>query len=262
MIEDQDSLLTIKQAAKMLNVSEMSLRRWTNSGKLACLRVGAHRSRRFKREDLLQFLEQQETNDTLPDKATDQTISAKRQTHLLLEGITIDYGSHLCSLYDNAIGRQKLAIPLLAEGLRKGDICFLVAAPDTQNEILNALQETDCDVKAAIKSGQLIVTEGQSNKEDTLKFLQTQFTLATRSGNTSMRLVGDMSWALVKGWNVSDIIDYESAFNNTLGHQYPIVALCLYNVHDFSGSGILGALRCHEDTFNYPLNRFLGAAEH
>ena len=40
-------LLNIKEAAAFLKVSEASLRRWTNAGKLACMRLGAKRERRF-----------------------------------------------------------------------------------------------------------------------------------------------------------------------------------------------------------------------
>jgi transcriptional repressor of dcmA and dcmR len=37
--------------------SETSLRRWTNVGDLACLKVGRKRERRFRRADLLAFME-------------------------------------------------------------------------------------------------------------------------------------------------------------------------------------------------------------
>src|SRR5216684_1669598 len=56
---DHDDLLDIKEAAQFLNVSETSLRRWTNSGRLACVRLGRKRERRFRRADLLAFLEEQ-----------------------------------------------------------------------------------------------------------------------------------------------------------------------------------------------------------
>src|SRR3989442_10562052 len=59
-MSDQDELLDIKQAAQFLGVSETSLRRWTNAGLLACLRVGRRRERRFRRADLLDFLEKGE----------------------------------------------------------------------------------------------------------------------------------------------------------------------------------------------------------
>jgi excisionase family DNA binding protein len=56
---DPEDLLDIKQAARYLQVSETSLRRWTNGGQLACLRVGLRRERRFRRADLLAFMEYQ-----------------------------------------------------------------------------------------------------------------------------------------------------------------------------------------------------------
>jgi excisionase family DNA binding protein len=56
-MSETDELLDIEQAAKFLNVSETSLRRGTNAGRLACLRVGRRRERRFRRADLLAFME-------------------------------------------------------------------------------------------------------------------------------------------------------------------------------------------------------------
>ncbi len=262
MTGDIGDLLTIKQAAKMLNVSEMSLRRWTNDGKLACLRVGAHRSRRFRRADLEQFLEQQTVSTPSTEKPfnTKQKPANRAHDHVLLENLTIEYGSHLCSFYDNVRGCEKLAVPLIADGIRHGDICFIIASAKTQKILLAALRKTDCNIDAALESGQLLVSAGESNKTAMLEFLLTSFTEATRAGNQSMRLVGDMSWALEKGWDVTEIMEYETIFNNTVGRQYPIVSLCQYDVDDFSGRGLLGALRCHEDTFKYPLTRFLGTA--
>src|SRR5262245_48099072 len=58
-VTQSEPLLDIEQAARFLNVSETSLRRWTNDGRLACLRVGRRRERRFRRADLLAFLERE-----------------------------------------------------------------------------------------------------------------------------------------------------------------------------------------------------------
>lgn len=49
--------LNIQQAARFLNVSEMTVRRWTNAGALHCYRVGTRRARRFSVEDLIGYLE-------------------------------------------------------------------------------------------------------------------------------------------------------------------------------------------------------------
>lgn len=48
-------LLDVKDAAAFLNVSEMTIRRWTNSGRLKCYRLGGRRDRRFQKSDLDEF---------------------------------------------------------------------------------------------------------------------------------------------------------------------------------------------------------------
>lgn len=49
--------IDIGEAAELLGISRTTLRRYTNSGKLAVFRVGPGRHRRFRKGDLLQFLE-------------------------------------------------------------------------------------------------------------------------------------------------------------------------------------------------------------
>lgn len=49
-------LLTIRQAAEVLNVHVETLRRWDKSGKLKAIRVNERGDRRYKREDILKFI--------------------------------------------------------------------------------------------------------------------------------------------------------------------------------------------------------------
>lgn len=259
-IDSNSDLLTIKQAAVLLNVSQVSLRRWTNNGQLPCLRVGTHRARRFRHADLIAFMEKQSGQGAASNNTEEKVNHDENQTHIMLEGIAVKYGSHLASFYDDNAGRLKLAVPMLADGLKQGDICFLISTPETQETILSQLSQVGLDVDALIDKGELIVSDGMESVTKMLEFLRNQFLLATRSGSQSLRLVGDMSWALEKGWTTSELNSYELNYNNSLGHQYPIVSLCQYDVRDFSGENVLGALRCHEDTFQYPLERFLGSS--
>src|SRR5436853_2495992 len=53
---EKQRFLTITEASEFLQVSETSLRRWTNSGKLRCFRVGGRSERRFLIDDLLAFM--------------------------------------------------------------------------------------------------------------------------------------------------------------------------------------------------------------
>src|ERR1700736_5876396 len=53
---EQQRFLTIAEAAEFLHVSQTSLRRWSNSGRLRSFRVGGRNERRFLIDDLLAFM--------------------------------------------------------------------------------------------------------------------------------------------------------------------------------------------------------------
>jgi transcriptional repressor of dcmA and dcmR len=252
-----ERLLNIKQAASLLNVSEASLRRWTNSGRLPCYRVGAQRARRFRREDLVAFIGGPLEKASQAQKA-DQRDDAKPQTgkHTQVAGIDIEYYHHICAIYGRPAGRFKLSVPLLGEGLKAGDICFLNATKRAKRLILDVLREVYPDVRAAIRDKQLILPELRDNKEDMLDQLEELFLKATYSGERKLRLVGDMEWALSAGWDEQEVYEFELEYNNTLGHRFPIMSLCQYDVNVFSGQGILDALKSHEDTYQYPIGKF------
>lgn len=250
--EDHSELLNIKEAAAMLKVSEASLRRWTNSGKLTCLRLGARRERRFRREDLMSFLERRED-------AAASTPAANRPSEVVLEGVAIEYGNHICTLYENDLGRLKWSVPFLADGLRNGDGCFLIATPSTREEILRHVREAWDGAEQAIADGQLVESDGVAGGDAMCRFVERSLIMATGSGLRSFRLLGDMSWCLALGMSYEELLAYEMRYNHEIASRFPLVSVCQYDVRDFSGPAVLNALKCHEDTFNYSLSRFLAS---
>lgn len=258
-METEDRLLTIGQAAEYLNVSEVSLRRWTDSGRMPCMRVGARRERRFRPSDLMAYSEGAASARAEDTQHAMQVASAtSSRATLSLEGLSIDYSSHLCALYESDAGRTKMAIPFLSDGIKLGDTCFLVAKPDVQAHLLSELRRTDAPCDRALKTGQLQVWEGFESVEDALQAFEAGFIEALRDGRGGIRVVGDMAWFFHKGMEFGDLEAFEMRYNHKLAHSYPVVSLCLYDARTFSGQHVLSALRCHEDTFNYPLARFLG----
>jgi transcriptional repressor of dcmA and dcmR len=248
--------MNIGEAAEFLNVSEVSLRRWTNSGRLRCLRVGARRERRFTRDDLTAYLQEQ-TREQPAKAPRPQSPRANEQTPVVLENIAIERGSHLCSLYRNDLGRLKLSVPFLAEGLRQGEVCFLNAAGDVRDDILDNLRDVYSAVDQSIAGGRLMLSEGRASGPEMFDYLERQFTMASRPGNRLFRLVGDMAWAIHQKIDIDDLMAFERHYNHTLGRRFPIVSLCQYDTRLFSGLAVHEALMCHEDTFSYPLSRFL-----
>ena len=109
-------LLNIREAANFLHVSEVSLRRWTNAGKLPCLRVGGRKERRFRRDDLVAFLDSDSKRSSIR-QASDEPSPGP----VMIEDFAIERGAHLCSFYKSDLGRLKLSVSFLAAGLADGD---------------------------------------------------------------------------------------------------------------------------------------------
>ncbi len=247
----QRPLLNLKQAARMLNASEVSLRRWTNSGNLACVRIGPKRERRFRRVDIMAFLEA----PSAPQAEARPLRSI--ETHIYLEGIAVDHGSHLCTLYESDLGQQKLAIPFLADGLEAGETCCFVAAPQDQTPILEQLGALRRGLSDDIHGGRLVTMEGMGSGPAMLEHLEDLFIQVTRSGKRFIRLLGDMAWSSYQGLDRDELVEFEMKYTHSLARRFPVVSLCQYDARRFSGVDVLHALKCHEDTFRYPLPRFL-----
>lgn len=252
------NFLSIKQAASLLNVSEASLRRWTDSGRMPCYRVGAQKARRFTREDLLAFIggPLDKASQAADTAQQDDDANSSIRNHARVVGVGIEYHHHICAIYGRPAGRLKLSVPLLSEGLKVADVCFLVAAQRGKDLILEALREVHPDTHLAIKNRQLIFPELKGNREQMLDQLEAMFLKIMYSGERKLRLVGDMDWAISAGWNEQQIYEYELEYNSSLGHRYPIISLCQYDAEVFSGKGILDALKSHEDTYQYPIRQF------
>src|SRR4051812_6413793 len=117
-MQDRDDLLDIRGAAQFLRVSEISLRRWTNAGRLPCLRIGGRRERRFRRSDLLAFLEE---NRMAPRPGVE--------------------ARHRCALYTSDLERVESAAGFLESGGDWGaqTLSLLVAAKPVQRAVVEQL---------------------------------------------------------------------------------------------------------------------------
>jgi len=247
---DAIDLLDISEAAQFLNVSETSLRRWTNDGLLACLRIGRRRERRFRRADLLAFLEQP---TAAPSAGNGEGGSMKTQK-AADESVAAIHGNHLCGIYGTDAGRLDLVVPFLLEGLQRKSVCFLVAPVPAQKDILKAMKKKWPSLDSDIKAGRLIVSEHQRSPEEQFRFFEVAMRKAEAEGVDSFRVVGDM-WGLRLNVSSEQMIELELGFERLIVPQFPVVALCAYDARKFTGVELLDALKDHEDTFKFPMGR-------
>jgi excisionase family DNA binding protein len=54
-IQDIQELLTIKEAAKLINVHPNTLRNWEKEGKIQAVRIGTRRDRRYPKQTIWQL---------------------------------------------------------------------------------------------------------------------------------------------------------------------------------------------------------------
>jgi excisionase family DNA binding protein len=251
-VTDAPELLDIGDAARFLNVSETSLRRWTNAGILSCLRVGRRRERRFRRGDLLTFMEQ---------PAAAQHVSADRQASGQMrdstsDAIVVTHPSHLCGIYGSDAGRIQLYVPFLVEGLRQGSVCVFYAPGSTQKAILKNLGDVHPTLSSDIKERRLIMSEQQKSARAQWKHLEAQLVRAKKSGASSFRVLGEMTGMRQRS-SGKELLELEASLDQKITSRFPVSMLCAYDAREFSGVELLNALKTHRDTFRYPVGRTL-----
>jgi transcriptional repressor of dcmA and dcmR len=252
-MSDGDQLLDIKQAAELLKVSETSLRRWTNAGQLACLRVGRKRERRFRRADLLAFMEEQ------PAEGFDGERPGKPRTDRALgDRPAAPAGNHLCGLYRSDQGRARLAASFLITGggLHPGSTCFLVALPEVREQILAHLGAEHPTLEQDIDAGRLLLSMYHDSADAQHHYWQTHFTAALRGGARTLRVVSDMG-GFFHTFGGRALIDYEAGYERFVSPRYPVATLCLYDVRVLSALDVLDTLEVHTDTLRFPAEQLL-----
>jgi len=223
-----ENLLTIKEAALFLNVSEMSLRRWTNTGKLKCYRVGGKNERRFTRQDLEGFL--QVTEGRVP---------------LGIGGGTVEDASHIVHFYKDADESVAEGIQYVACGLSRGESILIVSIDDRSARILSGLSDLGFPVDRLKRDGRIVADNGRFELDEQLQFLIS--TMANFPAGKGFRLLGDMTWAVEKGWSLDDITRLEAKANHILTGSNKLI-LCQYDLTYFGADGAMMAFDAHSLT--------------
>lgn len=238
-------LLNTAEAARVLRVSEGSIRRWSDSGLLPAVRVGRRRERRFNESDLLAFV--------------DRTASRQSAAAVVtLGGTAVHTPIHLAPLYSTDAGGLRLTVPFLAEGIRLAQPSFLVASDAVLTRYLEALEAEDGDDLRRARDGGLftVVRFEEGNGPAAIRQLERLFGAALATRQTLIRLVGEMASVRTMFDSVDEMLRFEEAFE-VFFRRYPIAAICQYDVCLFDGVSLLRALKAHPDLFGLRIGTFL-----
>lgn len=240
------SLLNTKEAAQFLRVSEASIRRWSNAGLLEAQRVGRRRERRFAPADLRRFLETSDSRRPPPGPSA-----------VNVGGASVPLRTHLAPIYSTDFGGLRLSVPFLADGLRAGQPCFLVAAGVHLDRYLDALTDQRIDVASAIDSGRLVIIPGPgADVAEAISGWERLFGTALAAGPTVLRVIGEMVCERLVFGSEAAMMAYEEAYE-LMAKRFPVVTLCQYDAREFDGEIMLRALKSHPDMFELHMGGFL-----
>ena len=238
-------MLSTRQAAERLGVSEASVRRWSDSGHLPVQRVGKRRERRFRARDVDAAVRRRPATSPPPKLGA---------PHFVLAGQVMSVPLHIPAFYDSDAGRLRLTAPFLAEGIKAAQPCFLLAQGEELNSYLVALDSDPAiDVDEALASGVLTVVGAPGKTAaQALDFWEGKLWEAMDGHAALMRAVGEMASEREGFESEQEMLAYEAAFNMT-ARRFPCAVICQYDVRKFSGRAILAALRAHPDVLDVSL---------
>ena len=240
---EQQRFLTISEAAGFLHVSEVSLRRWTNSGKLRCFRVGGRNERRFLVEDLIAFMP---SEDTQPEQ---QVGEARAE-----DDTTIDYTErHISLFFRDAEEQWKLLRPYIVDHLNAGAPVIYLQHSTSSEQLMQRLHAEGLPLDKIIARGllrvlppsQTYLLPGRFDAQRMLDFIETAIQAGLEAGHKRVLMTGEMTWSLQGTPGAEEMAAYEERLN-PLVDKYPAVTIvCQYDLKRFSGDIILDALLTH-----------------
>jgi excisionase family DNA binding protein len=202
-------LLTIADAATLLNVSKATIRRWTNEGRLTCSRIGARDERRFRKTDLIEFI-----NQSLPGTAEPCDVPANPLP-------SRDAASSHCCIISNDVEEEWMTLGA---------------------EVLRSLGQLRC---VSIENSYFL--SGSMQWDRAVAFVESAILEAKARGFDKILIIGTGSWASdFPGEDVlGELRKYELGLDQMLSRHPEASVLCPYAATQVSSHMIVQAFETH-----------------
>jgi signal transduction histidine kinase len=166
--------------------------------------------------------------------------------------VQIGLHDHICLIYESQGEQLAMPVPSIRMGLERGEKCIFIAPEKTLRDVNEALHAIGIDVDEAMDSGRLAVASqedtylrnGHFEPDRMIRFLADSLEPAIASGFSSLRVVGEMTWALGGDLGTGQLIEYEAKLNHFV-HDHPVAVTCQYDRNRFSPEVILNVIRTH-----------------
>jgi excisionase family DNA binding protein len=245
-----DKLLNIEQAAQYLNVSKTTLRRWTKSGTLACMRVGAKGERRFLQKDLDTCL--LESGEQRPIAVPPRPPRADPLT-ALREGAAKGVPKHVCLHFQDRDELWDLFRPYVRFQMKNNAPILYIHDPAEREDVMTRFRSEGWEPEALIANGLLrlmlpeesYLRSGVFVAERMIDFMESAILGFRSAGHTTVLLSGEMNWYMGDAPGVVMMFNYERLLNTLLLRYPDVTIVCHYDMHRMSGAAAIGAMCSH-----------------
>lgn len=151
------------------------------------------------------------------------------------------HGDHTCVFYRSEDSLREVLTPYVAEGLRRGECCFLAQKARVAARLISDLRFLGFNTDEAIDSGAL----GLHTEEDTyfpdgcfhpgamMDLLLRSIHESVARGFSAFRSAGDLSWAAGGRSDCDKVIGYENMVEAAFPGK-PAIGLCQYDMNAFT----------------------------
>jgi excisionase family DNA binding protein len=249
-MREDSNILTIGEAARFLNVSKISLRRWTSTGRLRCFRVGVRGERRFAKTELEAFLAHDGANVRHPTAGDPVPVDGHRPRAGAGQRSN---DNHISLHYSSEEEQFRMFRPYLLKHVRLGAPILYIYDSTPCARLMGLMRSEGIDpeelsrrgVLRVVPSSETYLRDGGFSADATLAFVERSVREMLSAGKGSALITGEMSWYCSGAKGVSGIFDYERRVNR-LADKYPqVVIICQYHIERFNSSMTLGALCTH-----------------
>ncbi len=234
---DNQTFLTIAEAADLLHVSQTSLRRWTNGGKLRAYRIGGRKERRFRADDLLAFID---SNPAKAEPAPDPPVNDYRERHI-------------CLFFRQQEEQWQMIYPYLLDHLAAGEpvlYCYDSTPPEQLQRQLCAI---DLDVAKLISqdllcllpANQVYLLSGCFETKRMLAYIESIILARVAAGYKRLLITGEMTWSLGQAPGVEQLMEYEKLLNPLVAKYPQTTVVCQYDLKRFNAGTVLDVLLTH-----------------
>lgn len=190
-------------------------------------------------------------NQTLPGER-DGLAREQRRDQLLAELGRDDLARHLALFYQEPETQLGVASAFIRYGLHLNHRCFYLRDVNSPDTIRAAFKDAGIDVEERLAAGDLVIRDASDvyldsgfNPDEMIATLESAVEESIELGYDGFWVAGENTWCFHTEASFDHILDFEADFDATCP-DYPVTAMCQYDINRFGEESIAKALWTHE----------------